>query len=98
MKPVKIPVSQLQPGMMVVAPTSSWINAPYIYGKSGMIKSAEEIRQIIASGYTEVFYDPALSQPPPPPIPCRASRKPRCPMNFAAHAICTLMHSTTSKV
>lgn len=64
MKPVKIPVSQLQPGMMVVAPTSSWINAPYIYGRCGVIKSAEEIRQIIASGYTEVYYDPARSQQP----------------------------------
>ena len=64
MKPVKIPVSQLQPGMMVVAPTSSWINAPYIFARCGVIKSAEEIRQIIASGYTEVYYDPARSQQP----------------------------------
>ena len=64
MKPVKIPVSQLRPGMMVVAPNTSWINAPYIYGKSGVIKSADEIRHIIACGYTEAYYDPERSERP----------------------------------
>lgn len=62
MKPVKISVSQLRQGMMIVAPTTSWINAPYVYGKPGLIKSAEEIRHIIASGYTEAYYDPEKSQ------------------------------------
>ena len=62
MKPVKIAVSHLRLGMMIVAPTTSWISAPYVYGKPGLIKSAEEIRHIIASGYTEAYYDPERSQ------------------------------------
>ena len=64
MKPVKISVTQLRPGMMIVAPATSWINAPFIYGKSGLIKSAEEIRHIIASGFTEAYYDPERSTQP----------------------------------
>lgn len=62
MKPVKIPVTELRQGMMIVAPATSWINAPFVYGKSGVIKSAEEIRHIIASGYTEAYYDPERSK------------------------------------
>lgn len=65
MKPIKIPVTQLRQGMMIVAPASSWITAPFVYGKSGMIKSAEQIRHIIACGFTEAYYDPDRSEPAP---------------------------------
>lgn len=63
MKPIKISVTQLRQGMWLVEPTTSWINAPFVYGKSGIIKSAEQIKHIIASGYTEAYYDPARSEP-----------------------------------
>lgn len=69
MKPVKISVTQLRQGMMIVAPATSWINAPFVYGKSGIIKSAEEIRHIIACGFTEAYYDPEKSEQHATPSP-----------------------------
>ena len=47
MKPIKVPVTQLRQGMMIVAPPSSWITDPFVYGKSGIIKSVEEISHIM---------------------------------------------------
>ena len=64
MKPIKISVTQLRQGMMLVAPATSWITAPFVYGKAGIIKSAEQIRQIVAEGYTEAYYDPVESYLP----------------------------------
>ena len=61
MKPIKVPVTQLRQGMMIVAPPSSWITDPFVYGKSGIIKSVEEISHIIACGFTEAYYDPDRS-------------------------------------
>lgn len=72
MKPIKISVTQLRQGMWLVEPTTSWINAPFVYGKSGVIKSAEQIKHIIAAGYTEAYYDPARSVPVQP-CPCHSS-------------------------
>ena len=71
MKPVKISVTQLRQGMMVVTPATSWINAPFVYGKSGIIKSAEEIRHIIACGFTEAYYDPERSEQHATPSPAQ---------------------------
>ncbi len=64
MKPIKISVTQLRQGMMIVSPDSSWINSPFVYDTVGLIGSTEQIKQIIASGYTEAYYDPDRSNLP----------------------------------
>ena len=102
MKPIKISVTQLRQGMWLVEPTTSWINAPFVYGKSGIIKSAEQIKHIIASGYTEAYYDPARSEPLQSD-PCSSAAEHngagqrRSPRSFAGRVICILTPATTSK-
>ncbi len=53
----KIAVTALQVGMTVVDTGLSWIENPYLYSKSGVIRSEEQLRSIVAEGYKEVFID-----------------------------------------
>ena len=53
----KIDVKDLVPGMYVVDTGLSWLEHPYLYTQAGELYSQGAVRDIQASGYTEVFID-----------------------------------------
>ena len=58
---VHISAKDLRPGMFIVDTEISWQNRPYLYSKTGLIKTKEEIEEILAEGYDEAYYDPDKS-------------------------------------
>ena len=53
----KISVTDLVVGMYVVDTGLSWLEHPYLYTQEGEVGSPESVRDIQASGYTELFID-----------------------------------------
>lgn len=47
--------------MYIVATAASWHHRPFLYAKEGLIRSEEEIADILAQGYVEAYYDPDKS-------------------------------------
>ena len=58
MSAVRIPITELQPGMYVLNPGSSWLKDPLIYMNEGVVTDQAQIRAIIQQGFVEVFHDP----------------------------------------
>ena len=56
----KIDVADLVTGMYVVDTGLSWLEHPYLYTQAGEVRSRDALRNIQASGYTEVFIDTEL--------------------------------------
>ena len=54
----RIPIANLKPGMYVLNPGISWINAPLLYMSEGLVADQAEIDGIIQQGFTEVIHDP----------------------------------------
>ena len=62
MPPVRIPASDLRPGMYIVDTGADWHKEPFLFSREGLITSMGEITTILEQGYTEAYYDPAQSQ------------------------------------
>jgi HD-GYP domain-containing protein (c-di-GMP phosphodiesterase class II) len=56
----KIAVDDLEIGMFVEDIGLSWIEAPFLYSRRGLIRGSTEIQAIRKEGYKEVFIDTAL--------------------------------------
>ncbi|MDR0827205.1 MAG: HD-GYP domain-containing protein [Desulfovibrio sp.] len=54
-------VHELKVGMYVADSGISWTNRPYLFVKTGLIESEDDIRQIINDGYIEAYIDPSHS-------------------------------------
>lgn len=59
----RIPIANLKPGMYVLNPGISWINAPLLYMREGLVADQAEIDGIIQQGFTEVIHDPERAVP-----------------------------------
>ena len=59
----RIPIANLKPGMYVLNPGISWINAPLLYMSEGLVADQAEIDGIIQQGFTEVIHDPERAVP-----------------------------------
>ena len=59
---VHISVSDMRPGMYIVDTKASWVDHPYLYSKEGLIRSHEDLVEIINKGYAEAYYDPEQSE------------------------------------
>lgn len=69
----RIPIANLKPGMYVLNPGISWINAPLLYMREGLVADQAEIDGIIQQGFTEVIHDPERAVPTyEPAARCRA--------------------------
>lgn len=55
----KITIQELTPGMNVVNLNLPWLSNPFLYAEEGLIKSQEQIDDIIAKGFLEVYIDTA---------------------------------------
>jgi putative nucleotidyltransferase with HDIG domain len=56
----KIAVAELKVGMFVEDIGLSWIEAPFLYSRRGLVRSATEIQTILHEGYKDVFIDTLL--------------------------------------
>lgn len=59
----RIPVTSLKPGMYVLNPGISWITAPLLYMREGIVADQNEVDGIIQQGFTETIHDPERSVP-----------------------------------
>lgn len=84
MTSVRIPIARLRPGMYVINPGISWLAAPHLYQREGLITSEEEIRDIARQGYAEARYDPIRSQMLHQPEEATASATPISTEIYAA--------------
>lgn len=57
----RIPVGDLRPGMYVLNTGISWLNAPLLYMREGLVANQAEVDDIIQQGFTEVIHDPERS-------------------------------------
>lgn len=53
----KITIQELAPGMNVVNLNLPWLSNPFLYAEEGVISSQEQIDDIIAKGFLEVYVD-----------------------------------------
>jgi putative nucleotidyltransferase with HDIG domain len=53
----KIGIEELRVGMYVVDTHLPWIEAPYLYSREGVIRTASELNRIRTEGYQEIFVD-----------------------------------------
>jgi putative nucleotidyltransferase with HDIG domain len=56
----KISIDELKIGMFVEDIGLSWIEAPFLYSRRGLIRAADEIQAVSKEGYREVFIDTTL--------------------------------------
>ena len=54
---------KLKPGMYVLNPGISWITAPLLYMREGIVADQNEVDGIIQQGFTETIHDPERSVP-----------------------------------
>jgi HD-GYP domain-containing protein (c-di-GMP phosphodiesterase class II) len=57
-------IADLKPGMFVVDTGEDWTKRPYLYAANRLIRSEDDIRNILEQGYREVFVDFSRSATP----------------------------------
>ncbi len=67
MAAVKISVNDLRPGMYIVDSGLPWVEHPYLYAEEGLIRTLDQICEIVKQGFSEAYYDPERSHFDPPP-------------------------------
>ncbi|MDR2604335.1 MAG: HD-GYP domain-containing protein [Desulfovibrio sp.] len=65
-------ILELKAGMYVSDPGIDWRERPYLYMREGLLASDDEVRNIAAEGYLEVYIDPERSTACADPAPPRA--------------------------
>ncbi len=66
MAAVKISVNDLRPGMYIIDSGLPWLEHPYLYAEEGLIRSLDQICEILKQGFSEAYYDPERSHFDPP--------------------------------